>query len=430
MVGTGRLAGLRLPVAIVLLATAVAFSSVAVVALSQGGSFQAETPEASAPPWSPLNTVPSAYDTAMGADLFLFTNGETWTYAGGVWTDISSTAGTPTGMGFNVVLAYDPALAEVVAFGGATGYDDIYHLADTWLFQAGHWENETPSLSLSPPVGEVGFFAYDPSDQALLLFGGEVPGSGAYPVLNPDNQTWTFDGAGWTNVTGPGPPSYLYFGGGLASEFAGMTTDPSTGGVLYYPYDSGCQVATVGGVWSFVHLHWTKLTGAGATLPCLVFITSFTDDSSAGYILVQGYCQHATTFPCPVGPDGNVGVVQTFEVSSGQWTLVPVDQGPHAGFAQSSVDDPSDGGVLVVGGCCWGEYSGLSLPLDGVWIYTSGDWTEHFPWGGGPAPWGDNDGAWVGLALIAVPAAGIVFPPRRPPPPPPYPWPPAYPGSG
>jgi PKD repeat protein len=118
---------------------------------------------------------------------------DTWTFSGGVWTNITNPAHAPSGrLGFG--LADDPADHEVVLFGGSS--KTTSYLNDTWTYSAGVWTNISPIHS--PPRMFWGAMAYNNQTSSVLLFGGNTGGA---PSQEYTNQTWEFHAGTWTNVT-------------------------------------------------------------------------------------------------------------------------------------------------------------------------------------------------------------------------------------
>lgn len=97
-------------------------------------------------------------------------------------------------------MAYDPALGAVVLFGGRSADGDQ---GDTWTFSGGVWTNITGQLSQSPPSRYDALMAFDGADGLLILVGG-------YTVDSPSvftNVTWEFNGTAWSS--GPDVPTSL-----------------------------------------------------------------------------------------------------------------------------------------------------------------------------------------------------------------------------
>jgi hypothetical protein len=101
-------------------------------------------------------------------------------------------------------------MAATVLFGGST-YSTV--LGDTWMFShATGWMQLSPPVS--PPALGGAAMAYDPTTKKVVLFGGFLTPEGGTTVINSD-ETWTWDGATWTQQFPPvSPPA------------AGYNTDP------------------------------------------------------------------------------------------------------------------------------------------------------------------------------------------------------------
>ncbi|MCI4346327.1 MAG: kelch motif-containing protein, partial [Thermoplasmata archaeon] len=132
---------------------------------------------------------------------------DTWKFVANKWTDItSSVTGSPSPR-YRFTMAYDAADKEVVTFGGCTTM--VTNCADgsTWTYAAGAWSNITPGTSPSARVYSM--MAYDAHLRALILFGGSPQATS----LGTMQDTWKFSGGSWTNLTltvGYHPPTRGY----------------------------------------------------------------------------------------------------------------------------------------------------------------------------------------------------------------------------
>lgn len=148
-----------------------------------------------------------------GVDQPIYQN-QTWTYTGRTgWVNRTATAlnasnTPPTRALIGGQSVYDPSLNSVVLFGGQhewaspTSGDKTANatLNDTWTFHGGTWSNITDELVVSPPARFGGAIAFDPSDHVVLLFGGLSGTMVHAPLLN---DTWWLKGKipAWTNHT-------------------------------------------------------------------------------------------------------------------------------------------------------------------------------------------------------------------------------------
>jgi hypothetical protein len=134
--------------------------------------------------------------------------GDTWTWDGTAWTQ-QAPATSPDARE-SATMAYDAATGTIVLFGGA---DLFGALGDTWTWNGTTWTQQHPATS--PPARFEAAMAYDAATSTAVLFSGE----GQNPTVLLDD-TWTWDGATWTQQHPATSPS--------ARIFASMAYDPAT----------------------------------------------------------------------------------------------------------------------------------------------------------------------------------------------------------
>ncbi|MFZ0891167.1 MAG: kelch repeat-containing protein [Thermoplasmata archaeon] len=200
---------------------------------------------------------------------------DTWTFAQGNWTNITATAGTPP-LGRAVgAMAYDDVTASVILFGGfgynSSSKSDEY-LSDTWSFSNGTWSKLT--LANAPSARSGAAIAFDPEIGDLVLFGGIIDGK----TLGQD--TWTFSGTEWTQVTQPG-------GNGPSGRgFAQAAYDPHTHAVILFGGYGTAQLVPFNDTWSFAGGVWTYLPES-VSPPARAFGT-LVYDAESSYLLLWG----------------------------------------------------------------------------------------------------------------------------------------------
>ena len=151
---------------------------------------------------------------------------DTWTYAAGNWTMLAG-AGSPPAR-YQAAIAYDASDSEVVLFGGVGQYcAGVYsYCNETWTFSNGNWTNRTASLLVQPSGRTQAVMSAEVGRAGVLLFGGQYwpayqyGGGGGESILN---DTWEYDNGTWTDLTfglSPTPPSRFA---------AGMAADPGDG---------------------------------------------------------------------------------------------------------------------------------------------------------------------------------------------------------
>ncbi len=101
---------------------------------------------------------------------------------------------------FADTLAYDAAHSQVVMFGGFTNGGVV---SDTWLWNGTNWTQANPANSPSARSNQT--MVYDAAQGQVVMFGGAVTAQGSSRL----NDTWLWNGANWTQVTGLSttPPS-------------------------------------------------------------------------------------------------------------------------------------------------------------------------------------------------------------------------------
>ncbi|HUI38979.1 MAG TPA: hypothetical protein VLY85_05040, partial [Thermoplasmata archaeon] len=217
------------------------------------GTYQSDTWAFKGGQWSSVSTNTSAgpvADAAMSFDptveaLVLFggsphpgtaVRNTTFTFAKGVWKNISSTvASTPPGV-TRASMTWDGRLNATLLFGGTGPKQPINQ---TWAFSLGHWRRLTAPNDVAPPARDSAGFAYDAADGYDVLFGGNAAGFAL-------NDTWAFRSGNWSLLPegvippgrslgalvytpGPGPlnASIVLFGG-RSSPLANATVDGDT----------------------------------------------------------------------------------------------------------------------------------------------------------------------------------------------------------
>lgn len=298
----------------------------------------------------PGNYGESVYDPAAGYTLFLDSQGSTWSYLTGRWSNITASLDSSPPARFSAVMVYDTQLEGVLLFGGlALGTADP--LDDTWEFSGGQWHNLTSSLAESPPAaGEVIYdtapisAAYDSHTNSVVLLDGP--------------QTWVFNNSQWSPVSTAISPG--------SRSVAGMADDPADQDVVLF---GGVNISTgsyVNDTWSFNGSDWTRLHPTFSP-PAEGFV-GFAYFPPGGYPLLAGG-DNAT---------GAVGGVWKF--TAGSWEAIPSSSRPFAPLAALTFD-AHDGYAFLINQAMGGG--------NAFWVY-------------GP-PLGEPE-----VSISAVPTSGAV----------------------
>ncbi|MCI4360150.1 MAG: PKD domain-containing protein [Thermoplasmata archaeon] len=205
-----------------------------------------------------------------GHDGSLYLN-DTWTFNGTAWNQENSIA-NPTPRE-DVMMADDPNDGYVLMFGGEETSGLLTN--DTWTYTGGQWTNETATLTkgVAPPPREDAVFAYDTADHYAVLFSGKRGATGLY------NDTWTFSGGTWTNITWmlaePAP-----------REAAMFTYDAVDGFLLLF---GGLKFPTpFNDQWTFSAGHWTQQIPATSPTPRFDAAMSYYPNQGLGFVLLFG----------------------------------------------------------------------------------------------------------------------------------------------
>lgn len=123
------------------------------------------------------------------------------------WDEISPAA--DPGLRILSVMAYDPVRQVTVLFGGQEAVIGNTVFNDLWEYDGANWtkirENVAPSTGLPTPDAALGGqMVYHETLGAMVFFGGIVGTPGNFLE---GNETWTWDGTNWTQLSPPTSPS-------------------------------------------------------------------------------------------------------------------------------------------------------------------------------------------------------------------------------
>lgn len=197
--------------------------------------------------------------------------GATWTWNGAMWTQRS----TPTAPGprQHYVFAYDEARGEVVLFGGRSNSGS--YLSDMWVWNGTSWAQR--ATSTAPPARSGAAATYDVLRSELVVFSGTGNGG----VLT---DTWVWNGATWTQrspASSPGPrwtATMAYDSGRAASVlFGGVDVRTNT-----YRQDT----------WTWNGSTWSEVTTV-ASPPARYFAGMAFDEKRSQTVLHAGAVANA-----------------------------------------------------------------------------------------------------------------------------------------
>jgi hypothetical protein len=233
-------------------------------------------------------------------------------------------------------LVYDAARGLTVLFGGLARLGGL--LNETWTWDGAHWTQQHPAHS--PPGRIWASLAYDSDRRVVVLFGGyELRGQ----VLRDD--TWEWDGRDWTQRLAPGPMSR--FGAAMTYDSLRHRT------VLFGGLDND-------DTWEWDGLHWTRRTPA--TRPPGPRFAGFAFDPVRG---------RAVLFGAPS--------TETWEWDGQDWAAVPSKGlAPWPSAHAAMTWNPVTRRCLLVGDGTW-EWDGTQWSKLGTLIYTTSSitWDER-----------------------------------------------------
>lgn len=257
--------------------------------------------------------------------------------AQGVWLQLSpSTVPPARAMGGMAAMLQQN---QTIFFGGevVTGGAS---LNDTWSWDGANW---TQVNTTSSPVPLEGFaMSYDLIRDRIVLFSGW--NGGAYP-----SDTWEFDGTNWAQMTpATSPPGRDWLG--MAYDFA------SNQCIVFGGHDWQVPGGRLNDTWAWDGTNWTALTPA--TLPTPRWGHGMAYDPVNGRVIMFG------------GNDsGSVGN-EMWEWTGTDWSQVTPATTPPPRQWHQMTTDPSRNVVVMTGG----EWMGTQL--NDVWEWDGTDWTQ------------------------------------------------------
>jgi galactose oxidase-like protein len=281
----------------------------------------------------------------------------TWEYFNGSWIATPFIVSDPGGTGpcpapvcfpeFDPAVAYLPSLNALVVFGGYVldppgGGAGI--MGDTWELlpnigdPGGVWDRVNFTTAPAPRADAM--LVDDVHDGYLLLFGGcaDIP-SPYGGCLKTRADTWTFNGAAWTqiNTNGRGPT-------GRAG--AGMVYSPSAGLVLLVEGWNGTSHSALGDEWSYTGGTWTS-QGISAIVPARWDLAAAWDAYENSVVAFGGFGCSVTNVTAACG-DTWLAAGTAFSLDRGLGTATVSPRGDSA-IAFTPVSDP-DGEILLFAG--------------------------------------------------------------------------------
>lgn len=288
--------------------------------LWSGSDWSDDTPTPTSPAADSAESM--AYDVAT-SQMITVSDGETFSWADGTWTDLNPSE-EPPGVGS---LAYDNATGQLIWFEqNQNPYFDPN--ISTWSWNGTDWGQLSPASS--PPLADgAGSLAYDSSSGQLVFVASYASGTTSL------QQTWTWDGATWTEQSPAVSPPAL--------SDTSMGYDPVSGDLILFGGFSTTtsQPSAEAGTWAWDGTTWAQL--APATSPPPNADASFADDPATGELLMFGgnqYCDSSCANPTDA----------TWAWNGSTWSELALPQNPSARSFAGLGWDPATQQMLLTGG--------------------------------------------------------------------------------
>jgi PKD repeat protein len=281
------------------------------------------------------------------------------------WVDLQNSTPVAPQIRTGAAMTYDPSLNAVLLFGGYS--PSVVPFGDTWEFAHGSWTNIGATLASAPPARWGAAITFDARDGQVVLFGGRN-------LTTLFNDTWTFTAAGWSPVSSRTAPS--------PREMAQMAYDAVDRYVLLF---GGESFNAPGGIdhqlndsWIFTSGIWANISRSLSGSPPPTVGGAFAFDSHDGeLVLVGGLAPTGTIGPCAA-----TAAVWTY--AHGVWTPRVSAVAPPPRSSAQLVDDPVDGALLLFGGTIVRD--GACSVDASTWSFSNNSWTDLSPIVTGPPP--------------------------------------------
>ena len=236
--------------------------------------------------------------------------------------------------------ANDGASGKVMLFGGYGASPGIF-LSDTWSWDGADWTQESPAHSPSSRYGHA--MAYDAAHGKVVMFGGWVS-SGAY-----SSETWVWNGTDWTLETPAASPP--------ARAYHAMKYDSASGKVILF---GGFGNNTVGfsDTWLWDGSNWSQ--AEPFTSPSARAGSAMAYDMKENKVVLFGGVNKANTV-----------FNDTWEWDGGDWLQQTPSVSPLGRFFAGMAYDSEEGKVVMFGG------TNNASDFSDTWYWDGTNWTSQ-----------------------------------------------------
>jgi len=158
---------------------------------------------------------------------------DTWTWTGSNWDQLKPRRSPPPST--NSALAYDPVDRGLILLGGLASGGTGYMALGTWLWTGSNWVHLSPP-SWPPGRGDASL-AWDDATKVLVLFGGLDANGHVF------SDTWIWQGQTWQLLRVVQSPEHRAAGETFAF-------DPTDGAIILFGGFHGSGLAQYGDTWS------------------------------------------------------------------------------------------------------------------------------------------------------------------------------------
>jgi hypothetical protein len=252
------------------------------------------------------------------------------------WTQQNPAASPPARGGSAMV--YDSLHHQFVLFGGVNGSNAA--LNDTWVYDGATWTQKSPLNS--PPARVWHAMAFDSVHGNVLLFGGCTGNALPFTYLD---DTWSWDGSNWTNVSSSGDPS--------GRQAPSMAFDSTHGQVVLFGGSSSVGTA-LADTWIWSGTTWSQQTTV--SVPARRFASMSYDPVNQATVMFGG-------------DNGTTPLSDTWLWNGTGWSHANPTASPTPRNTQGQAWDPvRHVTVLWAGG---GEVD--------TWLWNGSNWTQDSP---------------------------------------------------
>jgi hypothetical protein len=236
-------------------------------------------------------------------------------------------------------MASNPLNGQLILFGGVSN-NGI--LDDTWTWDGAAWVQLTPAAS--PPARYGASLVFDPSSGQFILFGG-ADHNGVF------GDTWAWNGSNWVQLEPNDSPSPR-----TASLLA---FDPSNNGQLILFGGQDFNAIPSDDTWAWNGSNWAQLTPDNS--PSARVNASLALNPSNGQLILFG------------GFNSGGYLNDTWTWNGSNWILLTPDNVPSARVASVLAFDAANERLILFGGSNENGY------LDDTWIWNDITWTQLTP---------------------------------------------------